>query len=319
MKFQLPSRRSILSAAGFGLAAGASNAQSNSSDIRAVLDTDTYNEIDDQFAVAYALLSPEAMSVEAIYAAPFLNQRSNSPGDGMEKSYEEILRVLDALGESRREQVFKGSQKFMSGPWQPVESDAARDLIQKALRPSDGRLYVITVGAPTNVSSAILMEPRIKERITVIWLGGQPYTEPSAREFNLQQDPHASRVLYDTGVRLVNIPTTNVSEKLRITIPEIEQALKGKSRIADYLLNIFIEYAGEHRGDPSWSKVIWDISAVAWLINPGWIPTTMVPSPILTGDLTWKSDPDRHGVRVATNVDRDAVYKDLFTKLASAD
>lgn len=63
-----------------------------------VIDTDTYNEIDDQYAVAYGILSPERVEVEAIYAAPFLNSRSNSAGDGMEKSYQEILRVLKFLG-----------------------------------------------------------------------------------------------------------------------------------------------------------------------------------------------------------------------------
>ena len=37
-----------------------------------VLDTDTYNEIDDQFAVVYGMLSPY-LNIEAIYAAPFFN------------------------------------------------------------------------------------------------------------------------------------------------------------------------------------------------------------------------------------------------------
>src|SRR5690554_398454 len=53
--------------------------------IRMVLDTDTYNEIDDQFAMAYALLSEDKLTVEAIYAAPYFNDRSESPSDGMEK------------------------------------------------------------------------------------------------------------------------------------------------------------------------------------------------------------------------------------------
>ncbi|WP_231571003.1 hypothetical protein [Gordoniibacillus kamchatkensis] len=39
--------------------------------VRIVLDTDTFNEIDDQFAVVYALKSPERIQVEAFYAAPF--------------------------------------------------------------------------------------------------------------------------------------------------------------------------------------------------------------------------------------------------------
>lgn len=65
--------------------------------VRIVLDTDTYNEIDDQFAVVYALLSPEHMTVEALHAAPFHNSRSSGPGDGMVKSFEEIHRLLDRL------------------------------------------------------------------------------------------------------------------------------------------------------------------------------------------------------------------------------
>ena len=44
-----------------------------------VLDTDTYNEVDDQFALSYALLSPEKLNVQAIYAAPFYNDRSGGP------------------------------------------------------------------------------------------------------------------------------------------------------------------------------------------------------------------------------------------------
>jgi purine nucleosidase len=64
---------------------------------RMVLDTDTYNEIDDQFALVHALLSPQRVQLEAIYAAPFHNDRSRGPGDGMHKSFEEIHRMLDLL------------------------------------------------------------------------------------------------------------------------------------------------------------------------------------------------------------------------------
>ena len=39
--------------------------------IDVVLDTDAYNEIDDQFAFAYLLKSKEKANVTAIYAAPF--------------------------------------------------------------------------------------------------------------------------------------------------------------------------------------------------------------------------------------------------------
>lgn len=41
--------------------------------IDVVLDTDTFNEVDDQFALAYLLQSEDSSEPEGIYAAPFDN------------------------------------------------------------------------------------------------------------------------------------------------------------------------------------------------------------------------------------------------------
>lgn len=317
------SRRNLLQTFALlpGLTGVPSVAKAANGTTRAVLDTDTHNEIDDQFAVAYAMLAPRVIRLEAIYAAPFLNSRSKSPEDGMEQSYDEIFRVLEQLGRTGFKEVYKGSRTFMRGPGRPVDSPAARNLIERAMSGSE-RLFVLTIGAPTNVSSAILMEPKIKDHITVVWLGGRPYDHATAEEFNLGQDIHASRVLYDSGVRLINVPTTGVSEKLRITTDEMEQALKGKSPIADYLCGIFAEAVHEdHPGSSdiqAASRIIWDISVIAWMVNPGWVKTTMVTSPILRDGLTWGRSPDRHGVRVATDVNRDRIFADLFERLTKA-
>ena len=62
-----------------------------------VLDTDTFNEIDDQYALAYMLLSADRLNVKAIYAAPFSNEKAAAPAEGMEKSYQEILKLLFPL------------------------------------------------------------------------------------------------------------------------------------------------------------------------------------------------------------------------------
>ena len=63
-----------------------------------VLDTDTYNEVDDQFALSYLLASQDQLRVKALYAAPFFNENSTGPADGMEKSYQEILKLLGLAG-----------------------------------------------------------------------------------------------------------------------------------------------------------------------------------------------------------------------------
>lgn len=279
--------------------------------IHMVLDTDTYNEIDDQFAVVYALLSPEQLEVEAIYAAPFLNERSGSPKEGMQKSYEEILRLLDKLGKSPEDFVYRGSEGFLESYEQPYESEAAKDLIKRAMA-SEELLYVLAVGAPTNVASAILMEPEIINKIVVVWLGGKGLHWDTAREFNLQQDLLASKVLFDSGVPLIQLPTEPVTSHLMTTVPEIETYLQGQGAIGDYLVQIFKDY---HKDHYAWSKVIWDISAVAYAINPDWFATEVLHSPILTDQITYSFDNSRHFYRVATALNRDKIFGDMFRKI----
>lgn len=281
--------------------------------IRAVIDTDTYNEIDDQFAVVYALLSPENMAVEAIYAAPYLNNRSTSPKDGMEKSYGEIIRLMEKMGREIPENfVFRGSDRFMVEKGNPIDSPAARDLIQRA-KSSEEPLYVLTLGAPTNVASAILMAPEIAEKIIVVWLGGKGLNWRTASEFNLMQDPHSSQVLFDSGVPLIQIPTEPVTSHLLTTQSEVEFYLKGQGDIGDYLVEIFNDY---NKGNTfAWSKIIWDISAIAYVINPRWFTTELRSSPILTDQLTYSVDHTRHMYRTATYLRRDGIFGDMFKKI----
>ena len=48
-----------------------------------VLDTDTYNEIDDQYALSYLVKSGDKLHLKAVYAAPFFNEKSTGPEDGI--------------------------------------------------------------------------------------------------------------------------------------------------------------------------------------------------------------------------------------------
>ena len=285
------------------------------SPLRVVIDTDTYNEIDDQFAVVYALFSPEELEVEAIYAAPFKNHRSESAEEGMTKSYEEILRMLERTGTPAEGFVYKGSDAFLTNSEQPVESDAAQDLIDRAMS-SDEPLYVLTLGAPTNVASALLLEPRLVEKIVVVWLGGKGKNWPFASEFNLQQDVRSSKIMFDSGVPLIQIPTQPVTSHLLLSIPEAEKYLKGQGAIGDYLLDIFQQYPKELDVDEyAWSKVVWDISAVAYVINPSWFQTELDATPILTTEKTYSIDRRRPLYRVVTHLNRDKIFGDMFRKI----
>ena len=126
------------------------------------------------------------------------------------------------------------------------------------------------------------------------------------------QDVPASRLIFDSGVPLVHVPCKNVAEHLRTTVPELERYVRGRGPLGDYLFEIFRDYAK----DPwTWSKPLWDLSAIAWVVEPEWVPTVLVHSPRLTSEYTWSLDDNRHWIRVAVHVDRDAVFGDLFRKL----
>jgi len=279
--------------------------------VRMVLDTDTYNEIDDQFALVYALLSPDKIALEAVYAAPFENE-STSPEQGMRQSYEEILRILERLGRSPDGFVFPGSTSWLPAVDVPVASPAVDDLIARVRAGGEGPLYVVAIGAITNIASAILSAPDIADRIVVVWLGGNPYYWHRATEFNVYQDMAASRLIFDSGVPLVHVPCLNVTEHLRTTQAEIERFVKNQGAIGEYLFGIYSAYYDDHFAR---SKELWDLGPIAWIINPGWVETVLIHSPILTADQTWSHDPYRHLIREAYTVKRDAIFADFFRKL----
>lgn len=279
-----------------------------------VLDTDTYNEIDDQFALVYSFLCPENMNIKAVYAAPYYNDRSTGPADGMMKSYEEILRLLKFLNIPSEGMAFKGSDRYMKDGG-AVKSEAVDHLIETAMSmPDDKPLYVAAIGAITNVSSAIAINPDIIKKIVVVWLGGNSTNWHTAREFNLMQDYDASRLIFDCGVPVVQLPCQAVTSHLQTSVYEIEAILSGTGALGDYLVKTVHDYALKHGWQPgqSWGKVIWDISAVAWLKNPAWAPSKLIPSPILNPDLTWSHDYRRHLSREVYQLNRDAIFNDLF-------
>lgn len=282
--------------------------------IRMVLDTDTFNEIDDQFAIVYALMSPEKLKVEAIYAAPFYNKLSTSPEDGMEKSYEEILRILQRMEIAPENFVYKGSRDFLKDMEHPYRTEAALDLVERAMASDDGDpLYVVGIGAITNVASAILIEPKIIEKIVVVWLGGHALHWPHTKEFNLNQDVLSSKLIFDCGVPLIHIPCAGVTSHLLTTLSEIENFVKGRGEIGDYLVETFKDCHDDHF---AYSRVIWDIATIAYLVNQEAVSTQLIHSPILTDQVTWSFDSSRHFIKYVSFVNRDAVFKDFFTKLS---
>lgn len=284
-----------------------------------ILDTDAYNEIDDQFAIAYMLRAPEKLRVRALCAAPFFNAKSAGPRDGMEKSYQEILKILRLAGaENLISHTYRGSEAYLPNENTPVESEAARKIVEIARDYTAQKpLYVAAIGAITNVASALLMAPEISERIVIIWLGGHGYHWPENGEFNLRQDVAAARVVFGCGAPLVQLPCCGVVDALRTTAPELIYWLRGKNDLCDYLCDNTIAEADAYAKGEPWSRVIWDVSVIAWLLNDSGRLLRDRPerSPIPQYDSHYSFDPRRPEICYVWKVNRDAIFQDLFRRL----
>lgn len=295
------------------------NLQAPAGKVDVVLDTDAYNEIDDQFAIAYLLRSEDKANPVGLTAAPFFNLHSTSPEDGMIKSYEEILKILRLAGrEELCEHTYQGSRTYLPDEHTPVDSPAARFLVEKSREYSvDRPLYVLAIGAITNVASAILMDPSICERIVLVWLGGHALNHPDTKEFNMMQDVAAARVVFGCGAPLVQLPCGGVVDILSTTGPELDYWLLGKNPLADYLARNTRQEAEAYAKGKPWSRVIWDVSTVAWLHNAErhFMTDRLEYSPIPEYDHHYGFDPRRHFIRYVSHISRDGVFEDLFTRL----
>lgn len=282
-----------------------------------VLDTDAYNEIDDQFAISYALHATEKLNVLALYAAPFFNNRSSSPADGMERSYQEILKLLRL---SKLEcPVYRGSDRYLPDEQTPVASDAAKHLTELAMRYSPEKpLYVVAIGAITNVASALLMKPEIADNIVVVWLGGNALEWHDNIEFNIRQDVASARVVFASGAPLVMLPCLGVVSAFTSTEPELTYWLKGKNELCDYLVQHTVEAANEYAKGRVWSRVIWDVTTVGWLLNDGrrFMLDKLIPTPIPEYDHHYAQDPRRPLCRYVYHINRDALMGDLFAHIS---
>ena len=281
-----------------------------------VLDTDAYNEIDDQYAIAYLLKNEDQLNTQAIYAAPFSNALAATPKEGMEKSYEEIFKLLKLCG--KEVPVYKGSASYLPNEQTAVDSPAARDIIARAKQHSaEDPLYVVAIGAITNVASALLMQPDIAKNIVVVWLGGHAHHWKDTVEFNMKQDVAAARVVMGSKAPFVQLPCRGVVSEFATTAPELEKLLYDKNPLADYLARNTV-YHMVHRKNAGkiWSKPLWDVTAIGWLLNDKnrFMVSKKCPVRLPEYDNTY-GEPREKQIEYVYGIKRDELMTDLVEKL----
>ncbi len=281
--------------------------------VRLILNTDAKNEADDQYCIVHALLSPR-FDNRGLIAAHFGDEKSSH---SMLDSYNEIEKILDLM-KFPKELNYKGAEKAIPDEKTPCPSDGAQLIIEEALKESDEPLYVAFLGPLTDMASAYLMEPRIADRLTCIWIGGGPYPE-GGYEYNLNNDIKAARVVMNSPIPVWQIPRPAYSE-VAVSMAELERKVYPMGDLGEYLFTQLEEHGhtkfaiATPRTGEYWC--LGDSPAVGVLLFAHMFNYDWVQAPLITDDLSYAQNRLNRPIRVYRDIDERYIIEDFFAKLA---
>ena len=237
----------------------------NEKPLRLIIDADTANEVDDLYAIAWALLEPKLDIVGITSAQWHTNPRT--PNDSVGESQrlnEDILRLMN----KSKIPLPQGANFPMVNTLRPQPSKAAQFIIEQAKATPEGeKLSIAILGPCTNIASAILMDPSIIDKLSVNYLGFWYEVETgtwSKREFNTNNDPNAVDVLLNATNLEFRVMTATTSQHLVFEKTVMDQLLKGKEGIGNYLINRWETYdrfwKEEDKEKTKWT--MWDLSLI---------------------------------------------------------
>ena len=275
-----------------------------------ILDTDTYNLADDQFALSYLLKSQEIFNIEAITIAPFKHSKwQKTVSESIDASYNEACKIFDLLDLKDKSLIYKGSRDYLKNGYNE-KNPAINKIIEIANK--NNKTYILAIGCLTNIALALKYNPEIVDKIEVIWLGSNFLFGPN-KDFNFAQDIEAVKVVFESNVKLTILPCSPITSNLMTSIYELESELKGKNKLCDYLCYRF--YNRSHGPTKRWP--LWDISVIAYMINKNWFNTIDISCPLINNDNTFKFTKNRHNIKFVNYLNANEIFKDLFEKLTS--
>lgn len=275
--------------------------------IRAIIDTDAKNEIDDQWAITLALLSSDRFVIEGFVAANFDNK--NGGPEGIEKSYQEIKILLKKAGFEDKYPVYKGSHP-MRYKYEPSASEGVDFIIRKAMESSESDpIWVIALGSATNLASAYLKQPEIKDRVIFFWHGRTRWPE-KCWNFNVFGDRLAAITLFNVPVPLVLFDTGTY---LTCPMEESEKHVMPYGEIGKYLHDYRYTNPRYMKSD----KGFFDLGDIAALVDPDIALWQEVSCPEVDPDLSYVFKGTKGKILRCYHIDRDQAFQLLYDRLQS--
>lgn len=275
------------------------------SKIRLLIDTDAANEIDDLYAVGLAIQSSDRIAIEGFVATHF----AGKPGpDSTEQSYQLLLEVLKVAG-CENDYVVKRGGHPMQYPRTPTESEGTDFIIERARAGStDNPLWVVGLGAATNLASAILKAPDLAPRVRFLFRARNEFNWPThTTQFNVVGDIIAVQTLLECDAPLAWFDTGTA---LTITMEETEKRLAPLSPLGTFLH----EYRHKHPHHASPNKGFFDLGDIAWLMQPDLCKMEVTPAPQLARHCVFDQTRTFGDMLRIYEIDRDKTWELFFSK-----
>ena len=302
---------------------------------RVIIDNDFSGDPDDLFQLAHHVLSP---SVEI----PFVIGSHLSATDGFDPSgiqAENAVRIaretLAMLGDRGQIPVLLGSNVALASSELPTRTEAAEAIIAEAMRDeTDLPLYIALGAGLTELASAYLIEPRIAERLTAVWIGGNehdglavPPPNPDQIEYNLNIDILAGQVIFnDSTIPIWQVPR-NIYRQCLVSYAELDARVRPMGRLGAYMVEAIerlVEGVGAHGLLMGETYALGDSPLVlltalqsAFQADSSSSFHQTLPTPILNADGSYTPKPDGRPLRVYTQLDVRLMFEDMYLKLAA--
>lgn len=280
------------------------------------LDSDTGNEMDDLYAIV-RLLKAENIEVVGLSSAHFNNpdllvfEKWNAYETKNLRTLEDSQRlneeILAAMGLSQLPHP-KGADRQIGRAWggqEPRDSPAAQAIISKAKSLPDGeKLDVLTLGALTNIASAIILVPEILPKIRVFALGAKYDLDTRAwskNEFNIRNDLNAFDYLLDLKGLDFTVMPLETAFPLQYDRDDTYARLNEKIPVEHILENRWREQNPQDK-----TRVMWDLALVQAYLLPQYAEVLTVNSPPENKTIT---------VKIFSKINKEALVDDFWTSL----
>ena len=229
-----------------------------------ILDADTANEVDDLYAIFY-LLSDSTVDVTSINAVQWQSSQWSTERT-MEDSHRlnQVLTAEMGLNIPLRR---GGEGRMYDWGNQARYSDATMNILEEARKATPkNKLNIISLGALTNVASAIFIDPSIEQNIKLYWLGSTYDFENNIirkNDYNCMMDIQALDRLLHSQVEMHIIPI-NVASKTIFHYAETDAIFRGTHNLGNYLMDTWYH----HRDGGRKSRTLWDLSIIYSFLYP---------------------------------------------------